>query len=214
MRTSAPRGLRLWFDRADADDGIAEIRSRFTPGPDEVGWPTVFHRGLHFMVRHEVSYWAALTGTLSVMTGAASHQAERLSRARRGTHRARRHPRAGSRTPVDPRHDGVDGGNGRRFARSLVEPLPPDRGGASRDPVAGVPPGGPPTVSGERGDGPTGSKPFRIRRRSDLRFRPPARAASPWAPEPREQPGPIGAAESGARVPPRSLPSTRHCSPR
>jgi len=77
-----PRGLRLRFEPAVGEDGVAEVRTRFTPKPDEVGWPTVFHHGLHFMVLTEVSYWAALalTGKVWVMAGAATYSAERLPR--------------------------------------------------------------------------------------------------------------------------------------
>lgn len=76
------RGLRLRFERGEADDGSPEVRSTFTPKPDEVGWPTLFHHGLHFMVLNEVSYWAALelTGTLWILSGPATYQFERLPR--------------------------------------------------------------------------------------------------------------------------------------
>ena len=77
-----PRGLRLRFEESVGEGGVPEVRTRFTPKPDEVGWPTVFHHGLHFMVLTEVSYWAALalTGKVWVMAGPATYSAERLPR--------------------------------------------------------------------------------------------------------------------------------------
>jgi len=77
-----PRGLHLTFERVTADDGVDEVRSTFVPQPDEVGWPTVYHHGLHFMVLNEVSYWAALTLTDRVWTlvGPATYLTERLPR--------------------------------------------------------------------------------------------------------------------------------------
>lgn len=76
------RGLRLRFEQVVAEDGVPEVRSTFTPKPDEVGWPTLFHHGLHFMVLNEVSYWAALTLTdhVWVMVGPATYLTERLPR--------------------------------------------------------------------------------------------------------------------------------------
>jgi len=76
------RGLHLRFERAVAEDGTPEVRSAFVPQPDEVGWPTLFHHGLHFMVLTEVSYWAALelSGKLWILSGAATYSAERLPR--------------------------------------------------------------------------------------------------------------------------------------
>ena len=76
------RGLRLAFERAVADDGVDEVRSTFTPKADEVGWPTLFHHGLHFLVLNEVSYWAALTltGKLWILSGPTTYTAERLPR--------------------------------------------------------------------------------------------------------------------------------------
>jgi hypothetical protein len=76
------RGLHLTFERVHAEDGVAEVRSTFVPKPDEVGWPTLFHHGLHFMVLNEVAYWAALelTGRLWVLHGSASYTVERLPR--------------------------------------------------------------------------------------------------------------------------------------
>jgi hypothetical protein len=77
-----PRGLRLKFESATADDGALEVRSQFVPKPDEIGWPTLFHHGLHFMVLYETSYWTALTlgGQLWVSYGPTTYTAERLPR--------------------------------------------------------------------------------------------------------------------------------------
>jgi hypothetical protein len=76
------RGLRLRFREERAEDGSQEIRGDFTPQTDEVGWPTLFHHGLHFMVLYEASYWAALTlgGKLWVSHGPISYNADRLPR--------------------------------------------------------------------------------------------------------------------------------------
>jgi hypothetical protein len=76
------RGLRLRFERTEGADGIPEVRTTFIPKSDEVGWPTLFHHGLHFMVLSEVSYWAALTlsGKVWVMVGPATYTADRLPR--------------------------------------------------------------------------------------------------------------------------------------
>lgn len=76
------RGLRLRFEETRGEDGVPEVRTFFTPKPDEVGWPTVFHHGLHFMVLTEASYWAALalTGKVWVMAGPATYSFERLPR--------------------------------------------------------------------------------------------------------------------------------------
>lgn len=77
-----PRGLHLRFARETAEDGVEEVRSVFTPQPDEVGWPTLFHHGLHFLVLYEASYWTALTlgGKLWVSVGPISYSADRLPR--------------------------------------------------------------------------------------------------------------------------------------
>ena len=77
-----PRGLRLRFEEVVSEDGTAEIISRFTPKPDEVGWPTLFHHSLHFGVLYETSYWTALTlgGRLWVSVGPVTYAAERLPR--------------------------------------------------------------------------------------------------------------------------------------
>jgi len=76
------RGLRLRFERTEAEDGTPEVRTTFTPKPDEIGWPTLFHHGLHFMVMSEVAYWTALTltGRVWIMAGPATYTAERLPR--------------------------------------------------------------------------------------------------------------------------------------
>jgi len=77
-----PRGLRLSFRREVAEDGKDEVRGEFTPRPDEIGWPTLFHHGLHFMALYEASYWAALTfgGKVWVSAGPISYTSDRLPR--------------------------------------------------------------------------------------------------------------------------------------
>lgn len=77
-----PRGLRLQFEQEVGSDGVPELRASFTPKEDEVGWPGLFHTGLHFMVLYEVSYWTALTlgGRLMVSTGPGIYSHERLPR--------------------------------------------------------------------------------------------------------------------------------------
>lgn len=77
-----PRGLRLRFREATGADGVQEVRGEFTPKADEIGWPTLFHHGLHFTVLFEASYWAALTlgGKLWVSHGPITYTAERLPR--------------------------------------------------------------------------------------------------------------------------------------
>lgn len=62
------RGLGLRFSREQADDGIAEVVTRFTPGSDEIGWPGFLHGGLHFTLLYEVCYWTALELTDCVHT--------------------------------------------------------------------------------------------------------------------------------------------------
>ncbi len=76
------RGLRLRFEEVRAEDGSREVVTHFTPKPDEVGWPTLFHHSLHFGVLYEVSYWAALTlgGRLWVSFGPVTYTADRLPR--------------------------------------------------------------------------------------------------------------------------------------
>lgn len=77
-----PRGLRLRFERTVSEDGADEVRTTFAPKPDETGWPTLFHHGLHFTVLYETSYWTALTlgGKLWVSFGPATYLADRLPR--------------------------------------------------------------------------------------------------------------------------------------
>jgi len=77
-----PRGLRLRFEQTTAPDGVLEVVTRFTPKSDEIGWPTLFHHGLHFMVLYEASYWSALTlgGRLWVSRGPITYDAARLPR--------------------------------------------------------------------------------------------------------------------------------------
>jgi len=76
------RGLHLNFREEVAADGSAEIRGEFSPRPDEIGWPTLFHHGLHFTVLYEASYWAALTlgGKVWISHGPISYTADRLPR--------------------------------------------------------------------------------------------------------------------------------------
>ncbi len=77
-----PRGLRLRFESVAGRDGAPEVRVEFSPKPDEIGWPTLFHHGLHFTVLYESSYWAALTlgGKLWVSVGPLTYTADRLPR--------------------------------------------------------------------------------------------------------------------------------------
>ena len=76
------RGLRIKFERGTRPDGRSELRTTFTPATDEIGWPGLFHTGLHFLVLYEVSYWAALTlgGRLMVSTGPGAYEHQRLPR--------------------------------------------------------------------------------------------------------------------------------------
>ena len=76
------RGLRLKFVETTSSDGTPEVRTSFVPQPDEIGWPTLLHHGLHFMVLYEVSYWTALTlgGKLWVSQGPISYNTVRLPR--------------------------------------------------------------------------------------------------------------------------------------
>lgn len=77
-----PRGLHLSFREDAGADGVREVSGDFTPKSDEIGWPTLFHHGLHFTVLYEASYWAALTlgGKLWVSHGPISYSADRLPR--------------------------------------------------------------------------------------------------------------------------------------
>jgi hypothetical protein len=76
------RGLRLKFESVLGGDGVPEVRTTFVPKADEIGWPTLFHHGLHFLVLYEASYWTALTlrGKLWVSTGASTYSTDRLPR--------------------------------------------------------------------------------------------------------------------------------------
>lgn len=71
------RGLRLGFAR----EGESVVCTR-TPQADEVGWPGLFHTGLHFTTLFETSYWAALelTGKVHVASGAQTYDQQRLPR--------------------------------------------------------------------------------------------------------------------------------------
>ena len=77
-----PRGLHITFEKTAGTDGVPELRTLFTPQADEVGWPGIFHTGLHFTVLCEVSYWTALTlgGRLMVSTGPGTYSHRRLPR--------------------------------------------------------------------------------------------------------------------------------------
>ncbi|HUR68002.1 MAG TPA: hypothetical protein VM370_02060 [Candidatus Thermoplasmatota archaeon] len=71
------RGLRLAFAR----DG-ASVVCTYTPKPDEIGWPGLFHTGLHYTTLFEACYWAALelTGQVHVASGAQTFDQQRLPR--------------------------------------------------------------------------------------------------------------------------------------
>lgn len=71
------RGLHLSFER-EGD----EVRCTYTPKPDEIGWPGIFHTGLHFTVLFETCYWAALelTGQVHVASGPQTYEHKRLPR--------------------------------------------------------------------------------------------------------------------------------------
>jgi hypothetical protein len=87
-----PRGLHLEYEEVAGPEGVQEVRTTFTPQADEIGWPGLYHSGLHFTVLYEVSYWAALTleHRLMVSTGPAVYDTVRLPRVGR-TYRARAH---------------------------------------------------------------------------------------------------------------------------
>ncbi len=76
------RGLHLEFERSPADDGVDEVRARYVPRPDEIGWPGLLHGGLHYFLLHEASYWAALTlgGRVHRFGGRAVFEQTRLPR--------------------------------------------------------------------------------------------------------------------------------------
>lgn len=84
------RGLRLSFERQTAADGVEEVSCTYTPKPDEIGWPGLFHISLLFAVLMETSYWAALTlgGRVMTVRGPVAFEAPRLPRVGR-TFRAR-----------------------------------------------------------------------------------------------------------------------------
>lgn len=106
-----PRGLRLEFEQAVGPRG-AELRTTFTPRDDEVGWPGLFHAGLHFMVLYEVSYWTALTlgGRLMVSTGPGTYVHQRLPRVGRPhVARAQLGPPGGPARTIRATTETVDG---------------------------------------------------------------------------------------------------------
>jgi hypothetical protein len=74
------RGLRLQFARERAADGVDEVVCTYTPKQDEVGWPGLFHTGLHYTVVYEASYWAAweLSGHVGVPRGPSTWEQQRL----------------------------------------------------------------------------------------------------------------------------------------
>lgn len=71
------RGLHLTFER----DGDV-VRTTYVPKEDEIGWPGLFHTGLHYTVVFEAMYWAALTltGTVHSVTGPQTFDQARLPR--------------------------------------------------------------------------------------------------------------------------------------
>jgi len=119
---SHARGLRLRFAR-EGD----EILVQHTPKPDEIGWPGLFHTGLHFTTLFEAAYWAAweLTGVVHVARGPQTFDQERLPRVGEAfTARARVVERAPSHVRVEvesTRHDG------KRAGRLVVTLVPQGR---------------------------------------------------------------------------------------
>jgi hypothetical protein len=106
------RGLKLEFEQRVGADGLAELRTSFTPREDEVGWPGLFHTGLHFTVLYEVSYWTALTlgGRLMVSTGPATYEHRRLPKVgQRHIARARLGPTTGDLRTVRATSETVEG---------------------------------------------------------------------------------------------------------
>jgi hypothetical protein len=82
---SHARGLHLRFERRaipGEPDGGEEVACTYTPKADEIGWPGLFHTGLHFTVLFETSYWAALTlgGKVHVAHGEQRFAQQRLPR--------------------------------------------------------------------------------------------------------------------------------------
>ena len=107
-----PRGLRLRFEQGVGADGVDELRTTFTPREDEIGWPGLFHTGLHFTVLYEVSYWTALTlgGRLMVSTGPGTYAHQRLPRVGRPhVARARLGPAGGSTRTVRATSETAEG---------------------------------------------------------------------------------------------------------
>jgi hypothetical protein len=102
----------LQFEQEVGPDGIAELRTSFTPRPDEIGWPGIFHTGLHFAVLYELSYWTALTlgGRLMVSTGPGTYAHQRLPRVGRPhVGRARLGPMVGTTRTVRALTETLDG---------------------------------------------------------------------------------------------------------
>jgi hypothetical protein len=72
-----PRGLHLNFAREDD-----AVTCTHVPREDEIGWPGLYHTGLHFTTLFETSYWAAweLTGRVHVASGTHTFHQDRLPR--------------------------------------------------------------------------------------------------------------------------------------
>ncbi|MCA1812475.1 MAG: hypothetical protein LC624_00815 [Halobacteriales archaeon] len=72
-----PHGLRLAFTR-EGD----EVVCTHTPRSTDIGWPGLFHTGLHFSVLYEVSYWGAweLSGAVMNSFGPSTFDQQRLPR--------------------------------------------------------------------------------------------------------------------------------------
>lgn len=103
------RGLHLEFSR----DGDAVVCA-YTPKPDEIGWPGLFHTGLHFTVLFEACYWAALEITGKVHVAAAgkpqTYSHERLPRVGQPFHvRARIARREGATLVMEAESRRADG---------------------------------------------------------------------------------------------------------
>ncbi|HEV8361110.1 MAG TPA: hypothetical protein VGR28_11720 [Candidatus Thermoplasmatota archaeon] len=69
------RGLHLQFERVGD-----EVLVRYTPKADEVGWPGLFHTGLHYAVAYECAYWACLElgGAVGIPKGPQNWDQQRL----------------------------------------------------------------------------------------------------------------------------------------
>ncbi len=76
------RGLRLRMQLAVGADGGEEVRCRFVPRDDEIGWTGLLHGGLHYLILQEASYWAAWTlgGRVMRFEGPATYSQVRLPR--------------------------------------------------------------------------------------------------------------------------------------